>query len=59
MSKAKVHDPEISEEYDFLKGKRGVYYQRAQRGINLSLSREQADKPSEDRSRPAEKSTKK
>lgn len=59
MSKAKVHDPEISDEYDFSKGKRGVYYQRAEKGIKISLSREQPGNLNPDRSRPVEKAGKK
>ena len=35
MSKTKLRDRDISKEYDFSDAKRGVFYQRAVRGIHV------------------------
>jgi hypothetical protein len=37
MSKAKVRDPDLSEEYDFSRGKRGVYHGKVDKDSQVHL----------------------
>jgi hypothetical protein len=44
MNKAKTRDPQISEEYDFSKGKRGVHHERAVKGTRVTLVTDEEDR---------------
>lgn len=44
MSKAKTRDPDIAEEYDFSRGRRGVHYERAQKGMRVVHVTDDEDK---------------
>lgn len=44
MSKAKVRDPDIADEYDFSRAKRGVYFGRVSRESHVHLVTDEEDK---------------
>jgi len=49
MSKAKLRDPDISEEHDFSRAKRGVYYERAMKGVRVHIVTDEEDKARQQR----------
>ena len=44
MSKAKARDPDIAEEYDFSRAKRGVYLDRVSRDARIHFVGDEEDK---------------
>ncbi|MGH2445508.1 MAG: hypothetical protein ACRDGD_05660 [Candidatus Limnocylindria bacterium] len=44
MSKVKARDPEVAEEYDFSKAKRGVHYERAMKGARVHIVSDEEDR---------------
>ncbi|MEO8510741.1 MAG: hypothetical protein ABI534_05815 [Chloroflexota bacterium] len=48
MSKPKIQDPDISEEYDFTRAKRGVHHEAASAGIRIVHVADAEDKAARD-----------
>lgn len=48
MSKTKLRDPDASAEYDFSRGKRGVHYERASKGMRVVIVTDEEDRARKD-----------